>query len=69
MRTYHRSQVFVAGSLAPTATWCNERTDLKIAQQVVEDLGISNDSHVVLYFVRNEVSPTARIFLTFENLG
>jgi len=58
------------GSLAPDSPLgAMNEPDLKIAQQVVEDLGISNDSHVVLYFVRNEVSPTARIFLTFENLG
>jgi thiosulfate/3-mercaptopyruvate sulfurtransferase len=58
------------GSLAPDSPLgAMNEPDLKSAQQVVENLGISNDSHVVLYFVRNEVSPTARIFLTFENLG
>jgi thiosulfate/3-mercaptopyruvate sulfurtransferase len=39
------------------------------AKEIIESLGISNDSHVVLCHVRNEVSPTARMFLTFENLG
>jgi len=58
------------GSLAPDSPeGAMNEPDLKSAQQVVESLGISNDSHVVIYFVRNEVSPTARIFLTFENLG
>ena len=58
------------GSLAPDSPLgAMNEPDLKSARQVVEDLGISNDSHVILYFVRNEVSPTARIFLTFENLG
>src|SRR5882757_254919 len=58
------------GSLAPDSPLgAMNEPDLKSAQQVVESLGISNDSHVVIYFVRNEVSPTARIFLTFENLG
>src|SRR6478736_8361657 len=58
------------GSLAPDSPLgAMNLPDPKIAQQVVEDLGISNDSHVILYFVRNEVSPTTRMFLTFENLG
>jgi thiosulfate/3-mercaptopyruvate sulfurtransferase len=43
--------------------------DLKKASEIIESLGISNTSHVVLYFVRSEVSATARMFLTFENLG
>jgi thiosulfate/3-mercaptopyruvate sulfurtransferase len=58
------------GSLAPDSpVGAMNLPDLKSAHQVIEDLGISNDSHVVLYFVRNEVSPTSRMFLTFENLG
>ena len=43
--------------------------ELSKATEIVESLGISNASHVVLYFIRSEVSATARIFLTFENLG
>ena len=43
--------------------------DLKKAAEIIEGMGVSNTSHVVLYFVRNEVSATARMFLTFENLG
>ncbi|MBI3483410.1 MAG: sulfurtransferase [Bacteroidetes bacterium] len=39
------------------------------AKEVIESLGISNDSHVVLCHVRGEVSPTARMFLTLENFG
>ena len=39
------------------------------AKEVIESLGISNNSHVILCHVRNEISPTARMFLTFENLG
>jgi thiosulfate/3-mercaptopyruvate sulfurtransferase len=58
------------GSLAPDSPMgAMNEPDPKTAKQAVESLGISNDSHVILYFVRNEVSPTARIFLTFENLG
>ena len=58
------------GSLAPDSPQgAMNLPDPKVAQQVIEDLGISNDSHVILYFVRNEVSPTTRMFLTFENLG
>ncbi len=58
------------GSLAPDSPLgAMNEPDLQSAKAVVESLGISNESHVVLYFVRNEVSPTARIFLTFENMG
>lgn len=39
------------------------------AKEVIESLGISNNSHVILCHVRNEISPTARMFLAFENLG
>src|SRR5689334_11559493 len=44
--------------------------DLKKATEVIEGLGISNSSHIILYFIRgNEVSGTTRMFLTLENLG
>src|SRR5882724_6488637 len=58
------------GSLAPDSPLgAMNEPDLKSAKEIMEGLGISNDSQVVIYFVRNEVSPTARIFLTLENLG
>jgi thiosulfate/3-mercaptopyruvate sulfurtransferase len=43
--------------------------DPKEAEKVLQDLGISNNSHVVIYHVINEVSPSARMFLTLEQLG
>jgi thiosulfate/3-mercaptopyruvate sulfurtransferase len=43
--------------------------DPKEAEKVLRDLGVSNDSHVVIYHVINEVSPSARMFLTLEQLG
>jgi thiosulfate/3-mercaptopyruvate sulfurtransferase len=43
--------------------------DLKKAAEIIESLGISNSSLVILCHVRGEVSPTARMFLTFENFG
>jgi thiosulfate/3-mercaptopyruvate sulfurtransferase len=43
--------------------------DLSKATEVLQSLGINNDSHVILMHVRNEVSLTARIFLTLEHLG
>jgi thiosulfate/3-mercaptopyruvate sulfurtransferase len=43
--------------------------DLKKATELLRSFGVNNDSHIVLYYVRNEVSPTARMFLTLENLG
>src|SRR5690349_19699019 len=44
--------------------------DLQKAEEVISGLGVSNGSHVILYFSSgNEVSITARMFLTLENLG
>jgi thiosulfate/3-mercaptopyruvate sulfurtransferase len=43
--------------------------DLEKATEVLRDLGINNDSHIILCHIRNEVSSTARIFLTLEHLG
>lgn len=43
--------------------------EIKSATDIIQSLGISNSSHVVLYFVRNDVSPTARMFLTLEHFG
>lgn len=43
--------------------------DPKEAEKVLQDLGISNNSHVVIYHVINEVSPSSRMFLTLEQLG
>lgn len=58
------------GWLAPnTPQGAFNATDPKVAAEVLQRLGISNDSHVVLCHVYNEVSPTARMFLTLENLG
>jgi thiosulfate/3-mercaptopyruvate sulfurtransferase len=39
------------------------------AIEVLQELGISNDSHVILCHIRNEVSQVARIFLTLEHFG
>jgi thiosulfate/3-mercaptopyruvate sulfurtransferase len=43
--------------------------DLDAATRILRDFGISNDSHIILCHIRNEVSSTARIFLTLEHLG
>jgi thiosulfate/3-mercaptopyruvate sulfurtransferase len=43
--------------------------DAARATEVLQGLGINNDSYVVLSHVRNEVSVTARMFLTLEHLG
>lgn len=41
----------------------------KAAEEILRQLGISNNSHVVVCHVKNEVSPSARMFLTLEYLG
>jgi thiosulfate/3-mercaptopyruvate sulfurtransferase len=43
--------------------------DIKTATQLLQNYGISNDSYIVICHVRNEVSPSARMFLTLENMG
>lgn len=43
--------------------------DLATAAQLLENLGISNNSRVVLVHLRGEVDPEARMFLTLEQLG
>lgn len=43
--------------------------EIEKANEILRDLGISNDSHIVLCHIRNEVSSTARVFLTLEHLG
>jgi thiosulfate/3-mercaptopyruvate sulfurtransferase len=39
------------------------------AIEVLQALGVSNDSHIILCHIRNEVSQVARIFLTLEHFG
>lgn len=39
------------------------------ATEILRDLGVNTDSHIILCHIRNEVSSTARIFLTLEHLG
>jgi thiosulfate/3-mercaptopyruvate sulfurtransferase len=43
--------------------------DLKQAKQVLQDLGISKQTHIVLSFVKSDITVTARMFLTLEQLG
>lgn len=43
--------------------------DLKKATELLQTLGVSDNSHIVLCHIRSEVSPTARMFLTLEHLG
>jgi len=56
--------------LAPDTPYGNYNApDPKSATETLQQLGISNDSKIVLYHVRNDVSVTARMFLTLEYLG
>lgn len=43
--------------------------DPKVATRVLQDLGINKDSKVVLCHAFGDVSITARMFITLENLG
>ncbi len=58
------------GWLAPDSPQGSmNQPDLAKAREVIQSLGISNDSHIILCHVRSEVPSTARMFLTFEQLG
>lgn len=64
------AQYLWPASLAPNTEYYNMNApDIKEATTLLRNLGISNDSHVVLYFARNNITPTARMFLTLEYLG
>ena len=43
--------------------------DTDKATELLRSYGVNENSHIVLYHVRSEVSPTARMFLTLEHLG
>jgi thiosulfate/3-mercaptopyruvate sulfurtransferase len=56
--------------LAPDSPYGNYNApDPKAATALLRSMGVSNNSHIVLYHVRNEVSIAARMFLTLEYLG
>lgn len=56
--------------LAPNTPQANYNApDIDDAQKLLRDFGISNTSRVVICHVKNEVSPSARMFLTLEHLG
>lgn len=56
--------------LAPNTPQANYNApDPDEAQKLLRNLGISQSSNVVICHVRNEVSPSARMFLTLEHLG
>ncbi len=64
------AQYLWPGWLAPDSPYGNYNApDPKQATKILRQLGISNDSQVVLYYIRSEVPVTARMFLTLENLG
>jgi thiosulfate/3-mercaptopyruvate sulfurtransferase len=64
------SQYLWPASLAPDSPMGSMNApDPTAAAQVLESLGVSNNSRIVLVHIRNEVSPTTRIFLTLEQLG
>lgn len=57
-------------SLAPNSPYGNYNApDLKTATGVVRGFGINNNSHVIIYYVRNELPAAARMFLTLEHFG
>ncbi len=58
------------GWLAPNSPQTSYNApDLKEAEKILQQLGISNNAHVVVCHMTNEVAPSARMFLTLEHLG
>ena len=72
---YNKEHIENAGYLwpeymAPNTPEANYNApDPRKASEVLRSLGVSNDSHIVIYHARAEVSVAARVFLTLENLG
>lgn len=57
-------------SLAPNSPYGSYNApDVKKATEIVRGFGINNDSHIVIYYVRNELPAAARMFLTLEHFG
>lgn len=57
-------------SLAPNSPYGSYNApDVKQATNVVRGLGVNNDTHVIIYYVRNELPAAARMFLTLEHFG
>lgn len=56
--------------LAPNApTGSYNAPDVQKATDLLRSWGVNTNSTIVLYHIRNEVSPVARMFLTLEDLG
>ncbi len=74
---YEYDQTHIAGAgflwpewLAPNSPYgAYNAPDPKKATELLNSYGITNNSHVVIYYVRNEVPAAARMFLTLEHLG
>jgi thiosulfate/3-mercaptopyruvate sulfurtransferase len=57
-------------SLAPNSpNGSYNAPDTEKATELLRNYGVNENSHIVVYHVRGEVSPTARMFLTLEHFG
>lgn len=64
------SQFLWYGWLAPDTPDGNMNAiDPKSGEKVLRTLGVNNDSRVVITFIKNDVTVTARMFLMLEYLG
>lgn len=64
------SQFLWYGWLAPDTPDGNMNAiDAKNGEKVLRSLGINNDSRVIITFIKNDVTVTARMFLMLEYLG
>lgn len=58
------------GWLAPdTPEGSLNAPDTKSANRVLRNLGVNNDSHIILAYIRNELPAAARMYVTLEHLG
>lgn len=64
------AQFLWPGWLAPDTPEGNlNAPDVKSANRILQNLGVNNDSHIVLAYIRNELPAAARMFVTLEHLG
>jgi thiosulfate/3-mercaptopyruvate sulfurtransferase len=56
--------------LAPNSPYGSYNVpDVKKATEVLNGFGITNKSHIIIYYVRNEIPAAARMLLTLEHFG
>ncbi len=75
IRDYHRGHIpgarflWISSIASPTSELSFELPSVEHLDTLLEGLGISNSSRIILCCVNGNVSPTARVYATLEYLG